>query len=67
MPEELENSPATIELTDMIGRKVFSMTQDEVLHGSEIQIEVTDLREGIYQLSVRSNEQHFHELVLITR
>ncbi|MCB0664191.1 MAG: hypothetical protein KDC80_00140, partial [Saprospiraceae bacterium] len=67
LPEALLENTANIELTDMMGRVVRSIEQAGILEGTLIRIEVGDLREGIYQLSVRSEDKFYHELVMIAR
>jgi hypothetical protein len=67
LPEVLDGSDATIELTDMMGRLIFSHKSPEVFGGDQLEFEVSSFREGVYRLSVRSAENQFQELVLITK
>ena len=67
LPGELNGNSAIIQLTDMMGKIVLSRKEARVLTGDEVQIEVGTLREGVYQLSIKSNDTFFHELVMITR
>ncbi|MBK8506513.1 MAG: fibronectin type III domain-containing protein [Saprospiraceae bacterium] len=67
LPETLDGSDATIELTDMMGRLIISQKKADVFGGDQLEFEVSSFREGVYKLSVRSAENQFHQLVLITK
>ena len=67
IPDELSDYPAIIELSDMMGRVILSREEPNVNGGDEVQISVHTLRDGVYQLSVKSQSLYFHELVMITR
>lgn len=67
IPKVLVGADATVELNDMMGRVVLTNKAPRVKDGDKLQFEVGNLREGIYQLSVKSAENHFHELIFISR
>lgn len=67
LPAELNGNSAIIQLTDMMGKIVLSRKEARVLKGDEFQFEVGNLGEGVYQLSIKSDDTFFHELVMITR
>jgi hypothetical protein len=67
LPEALDGTDATIELTDMMGRLILREKRTDVFAGDQLEFEVSSFRDGVYKLSVRSADNKFNQLVLISQ
>ena len=67
VPEVFMDNEAVIELNDMMGRTVLHDRRPKVMKADLLQFNVGNLREGIYQLSVRSAQDHYQELIFVRR
>ncbi|NND35211.1 MAG: hypothetical protein HKN76_21670 [Saprospiraceae bacterium] len=67
VPEMLLDQDAVVELSDMMGRTVLQDRNPRIAKADLIRFNVGNLREGIYQLRVRSAKDEYHELVFVRR
>ena len=65
MPFDDTEGKTLIELTDLAGKIVLSEWKKGLITGDRMDFGVSDIREGVYKLTVRSTTEEYHQLIFI--
>ena len=65
MPVDHSEGKTLIELTDLAGKIVLSEWKKGLVSGDRVDFGVSDIREGVYKLTVRSTKEEYHQLIFV--
>ncbi len=66
IPETVEDGKTIITLTDLSGRIMMSQVRNQVYLDDQINLDVSSLRDGVYQLMVTSPTRQYMQLLVVS-